>query len=129
MKKAYIIGIIMIIAGIGFLISSASDVSTYANFKEAKGNSTVKIAGFLVKNKPIVYDPNVDANLMTFFMEDKDGEIMKVTYHDSKPQDFEMSESLVVTGKIREGEFVASDILLKCPSKYKDQEFMLRENG
>ncbi len=119
----------MIIAGIGFLISSASDVSTYANFKEAKGNSTVKIAGFLVKNKPIVYDPNVDANLMTFFMEDKDGEIMKVTYHDSKPQDFEMSESLVVTGKIREGEFVASDILLKCPSKYKDQEFMLRENG
>lgn len=129
MKKAYIIGIILIIGGIGFLISSASDVSTYANFEDAQGNSTVKIAGFLVKNKPIVYDPTVDANLMTFFMEDKNGEVMKVTYHDSKPQDFEMSESLVVTGKMKSDEFVATDILLKCPSKYKDQEVMLRENG
>ncbi|GLR16267.1 cytochrome c maturation protein CcmE domain-containing protein [Portibacter lacus] len=128
MKKAYIIGILMIVAGIGYLISATSDVSTYANFSDAKSNSKVKVSGFLIKNKPIVYDPNVDANLTTFFMEDQKGESMKVIYQNSKPQDFEMSESLVVTGKLENDIFYASDILLKCPSKYKDQEVMLRKN-
>jgi cytochrome c-type biogenesis protein CcmE len=128
MKKAYIIGILMIVAGIGYLISASSDVSTYANFEDAKGNSKVKVAGFLVKSKPIIYDPTVDANSMSFFMEDKKGEVFPVIYSDSKPQDFEMSESLVVTGKMENDTFYASDILLKCPSKYKDQEVMLRNN-
>ena len=118
----------MIVAGIGYLVSASSDVSTYANFEDAKGNSKVKVAGFLVKNKPIVYDPTVDANSTSFFMEDKKGEVFPVIYSDSKPQDFEMSESLVVTGKMEAGTFYASEILLKCPSKYKDQEVMLRNN-
>ena len=61
-------------------------------------------------------------------MEDQKGESMKVIYQNSKPQDFEMSESLVVTGKLENDIFYASDILLKCPSKYKDQEVMLRKN-
>ena len=36
----------------------------------------------------------------------------------SKPQDFEKSEQIVVIGKMEAGNFVASDILMKCPSKY-----------
>ena len=118
----------MIVAGIGYLITASSDVSTYANFEDARGNSNVKVAGFLEKSKPIVYDPNVDANSTSFYMKDKKGEVMQVIYSDSKPQDFEMSESLVVTGKMVDDKFMASDILLKCPSKYKDQEVMLRNN-
>ena len=118
----------MIVAGIGYLITATNDVSTYANFSDAKSNSKVKVSGFLVKNKPIVYDPNVDANLTTFYMEDQKGEMMKVVYQNSKPQDFEMSESMVVTGKREKDAFYASEILLKCPSKYKDQEVMLRQN-
>lgn len=118
----------MIFVGIGYLISASADVSTYANFADARGNSNVKVAGFLVKSKPIVYDPTIDANSTTFFMEDKKGEIFQVVYKNSKPQDFEMSESLVVTGKMVGEQFIATDILLKCPSKYKDQEEMLRNN-
>ncbi len=119
----------MILVGIGYLISASNDVSTYAGFEDAKADSKVKIAGQLVKSKPIVYDPTVDANLFTFYMEDKDGDIMKVKNYGAKPQDFELSESIVVTGKLDGEEFLATDILLKCPSKYKDQEVLLRNNG
>ena len=43
-----------------------------------------------------------------------------------KPQDFERSESVVVTGEMRNNEFVANEILMKCPSKYKDDEIRIR---
>lgn len=119
----------MVIAGISYLVSASSDVSSYATFKEAEGSGTVKIAGQLVKNKPIIYDPAKDANLFTFFMEDDNGDVRQVIYIGAKPQDFEMSEQIVITGKV-DGDIVnASELLLKCPSKYKDQEVLLRDNG
>jgi len=46
-----------------------------------------------------------------------------------KPQDFELSEEIVVTGSIQGDEFVGKDILLKCPSKYKDEEIYIREEN
>jgi cytochrome c-type biogenesis protein CcmE len=44
----------------------------------------------------------------------------KVILHKSKPQDFEHAEQIVIIGKMKNGEFHASDILMKCPSKYND---------
>ena len=44
----------------------------------------------------------------------------------AKPQDFEKSEQIVVTGKMAGDEFMASDVLLKCPSKYKDEEVYIK---
>jgi cytochrome c-type biogenesis protein CcmE len=37
-----------------------------------------------------------------------------------------MSEQIVVTGQLKGEEFIATDILLKCPSKYKDEELYLK---
>jgi cytochrome c-type biogenesis protein CcmE len=42
----------------------------------------------------------------------------KVIYKSVKPQDFEKSEKVVVIGSMLNDEFVASSLLLKCPSKY-----------
>ncbi|MFN5363918.1 MAG: cytochrome c maturation protein CcmE [Bacteroidota bacterium] len=49
--------------------------------------------------------------------------------HAAKPQDFERSESIVLTGEMSGDVFQASEMLLKCPSKYKDQEVYVREKG
>jgi cytochrome c-type biogenesis protein CcmE len=46
--------------------------------------------------------------------------------HQPKPQDFEMSEQIVVTGSLEDDTFQASEILMKCPSKYKDEEIAVR---
>jgi len=45
----------------------------------------------------------------------------------SKPQDFERSEQIVLTGKMEGGEFRASKILMKCPSKYNKDEVEVKE--
>lgn len=126
MKKLHFIVIGLIGVGIAIMIGAMNDVSTYATFAEAESSGrTVKIVGELAKDKEMHYDPVVDPNYFSFFIKDRDGEARKVVLKAEKPQDFERSEQVVVTGKMREGEFIASDILMKCPSKYKDEEIYI----
>ena len=126
MKKLHFIVIGLIGVGIAIMIGAMNDVSTYATFAEAESSGrTVKIVGELAKDQEMHYDPVVDPNYFSFFIEDRDGEARKVVLKAEKPQDFERSEQVVVTGKMRDGEFIASDILMKCPSKYKDEEIYI----
>jgi len=53
-------------------------------------------------------------------MTDKEGKECKVVLNQSKPQDFERSEEIVLKGKAVGEEFHATDMLMKCPSKYND---------
>ena len=54
-------------------------------------------------------------------MTDEKGKEMKVVCSREKPQDFERSEQIVLTGKVKDNVFMAHDMQLKCPSKYQDQ--------
>ncbi|MDP4711708.1 MAG: cytochrome c maturation protein CcmE [Saprospiraceae bacterium] len=128
MKKIYIIAVLMIVASIVILTSAADDMSTYATFADADNSGQkVKIAGQLSKDKEMVYDPQVDPNYFSFYMKDTEGVERKVVLLGSKPQDFELSEQLVLTGKAGGDEFIATEMLMKCPSKYKDEEVYIRE--
>lgn len=131
MKRIYIIGLIALAVGIFMIASAAGDVTSYSNFEQATNSNKVKIVGQLVKDKEMHYNPNENANLFTFFMQDDNGIEKEVHYIGAKPQDFEMSESLVVTGKLDDDIFVASEILMKCPSKYKGEEELInaQNNG
>ncbi len=126
MKKTHIIGIIIIAVAIGFLMTANKDVTTYGSFGEATAGETVKIVGQLCKDKTITYDPANDPNYLSFFVKDKKGDERKVILKAAKPQDFERSESIVLTGQMAGEEFVANDMLMKCPSKYKDEETFVR---
>jgi len=127
MKKTHIIAIVMIIGAIVMLMSASEDMSTYGTFKEAvKTEGKIKIAGQLSKDKEMYYDPAEDPNYFTFFIKDSEGEERKVVLGAAKPQDFELSEQIVVTGELRGNEFIASDLLMKCPSKYKDEEIYVK---
>lgn len=127
MKKVYLVFGLLLVAGIVMLINAASDVSTYGSFKDAnQSGAKVKIVGKLSKDKDITYDPSKDANYFSFYITDNNGDESKVVLHSAKPQDFELSESIVVTGKMKGDVFEASDMLLKCPSKYKDEEIEVK---
>ncbi|MEL7020087.1 MAG: cytochrome c maturation protein CcmE [Bacteroidota bacterium] len=127
MKKTHIIGIIMIIVAIGLLTSVTQDVSTYATFADAmESGEKVKIAGQLSKDKEMSYDPAVDPNYFSFYIKDAQEEERKVVLLAAKPQDFEKSEQIVLTGSMQGNEFVATEMLMKCPSKYKDEEIYIR---
>ncbi len=71
------------------------------------------------------YNAEENPNLFTFYMKDQNGEEHKVTLHSGKPQDFELSEQIVATGMFQGDDFIASSILMKCPSKYKNEEVMV----
>lgn len=128
MKSSYVIALVMILVSIGIFISASADVSTYATFESATlSQSRVKIAGTLNKNKSMEYDPTVDADRFMFHMLDSEGISNQVILQKPKPQDFERSEQIVLTGAMKEGVFVADEILMKCPSKYKEEEIALRK--
>lgn len=130
MKKIYIVAIIMIVAAIGLLTSVAADTSTYGDFSQAIATQKkVKVVGTLAKDRPMEYNPETDPNHFTFFLTDANGETHKVVLKGAKPKDFELSEQIVVTGKMKGDEFIASHILMKCPSKYKDEEVQIKEKS
>jgi cytochrome c-type biogenesis protein CcmE len=119
MKKSSILGIIVIAIAICIIISTYADTSTYGSFKEAKTTgSELHVVGHLDKQKEQIYDAKKDANYFSFFMKDNKGEVCKIVFSGTKPQDFERSEQIVLTGQMVGNEFHASKILMKCPSKY-----------
>jgi cytochrome c-type biogenesis protein CcmE len=111
------------------LVSASKDMSTYSTFQQVrKAGEPAKVVGVLAKDKPMYYDAEKDPNLFTFYMKDQSDEVHQVTLHAPKPQDFELSEQVVATGSFEGDAFVASSILMKCPSKYKNEEVLVRSN-
>lgn len=126
MNRNIIIALVLIVVGIVVFFNASKDVSTYANFNQALSGDKVKIVGQLSKDKPMEYDALNKPDEFTFYMKDNDGIEKKVVLKQPKPQDFEMSEQIVVTGKLDRDVFAASEILMKCPSKYKDEEIAIK---
>jgi len=124
MKKSSIIIIVLIALAIGAIISTSSDASSYENFKVAAENpgKEFHIVGTLNKTKEKYFDPKKDANYFTFYLIDDKGVEQKVIYHAPEPADFERSEKIVIIGKMEGDHFEASKILLKCPSKYNENQ-------
>lgn len=129
MSKGVIVSLIVILIGVIVVVTSSKDVSTYASIQDAKSGNLVKIAGQLSKDKPMEYDAENNPNQFVFFMHDQKGGEVKVVLNKPKPQDFEMSEQIVVTGRMTNDVFSATDILMKCPSKYKNEEISIKDQN
>jgi cytochrome c-type biogenesis protein CcmE len=128
MKKSSIFGLIVIAIAIAVIITTYSSSSTYGSFSDAKKTTDeLHIVGHLDKGKELYYDATKDANYFTFFVKDNKGEECKVVYTGTKPQDFEKSEQIVLTGRMTGKEFHASYILMKCPSKYTQDKIEVTE--
>ncbi|SUZ81497.1 uncharacterized protein METZ01_LOCUS34351 [marine metagenome] len=61
----------------------------------------------------------------SFDMIDENGKIESVFYGEPMPPDFLLSEQIVVIGSYNEERFIANEILLKCPSKYTENNIKL----
>lgn len=125
MKKLHIIGLVVIAVAIGIILLRSNDYSSYADFDKAREHSSNEyhIVGRLNKSKEQIYNPQIDANKFEFFMVDEKGVESKVVYRGSKPDGFDQTEKIVVAGNFNReaNNFNASQILMKCPSKYVDE--------
>ncbi|MCU0387225.1 MAG: cytochrome c maturation protein CcmE [Chitinophagaceae bacterium] len=122
MKKLHIVLLVAIAAAIAVMISFTTDLTTYDTISsaQAKPGKYVHLIAKLDKEQPIEYDPIKDPNYCAFTVIDSLGSSTKVISNKPKPADLEMSERVVLKGRMQEDGFHCEDILLKCPSKYKD---------
>jgi cytochrome c-type biogenesis protein CcmE len=121
MKNIHIALIVIIAVLIGIIVSTLGDASTYVSFDTAEKQMGKKftVIGSLVKEKEIIYTPK--QNLLTFYATDSLSNVRLVKYPGPKPQDFERSEKITMTGYAKKDGFIAEKILMKCPSKYNGQ--------
>jgi len=125
MKRTHIIVLVAIASLIvALIVFSAGDFSTYDTISSAraKQGKYVHLIAKLDKSQPIQYDPVNNPNYLSFYAIDSLGGKTKVVFHNSKPADLERSERIVMKGKMQTDHFECNDILLKCPSKYKDDK-------
>lgn len=122
MKKTHIIFLVLIAVSIVVLISYTGDLSTYETISSAKQKEGkfVTLIAKVDKKQPVEYDAVKNPNYLSFTALDSLGNSIKVVYHNNKPTDMEKSERIVLKGRVQGGQFECKDILLKCPSKYKD---------
>ncbi|HET9053620.1 MAG TPA: cytochrome c maturation protein CcmE [Cyclobacteriaceae bacterium] len=130
MKKSHIIVIVVIAAAIGILLSTAGDASTYVDFGEAYAMATsgstkdIHVVGELTRDASgniTGIEQGIDKVSFSFVLVDENGRKQKIEYNEPMPQDFTKSEKVVVIGRYQGEVFKASKILLKCPSKYQEQ--------
>ena len=123
MKTSYLFVLIVLAVATGVMVATLSNPSEYATFSEAasRPQKEFTVIGKLNKAKHIDYNPATDPNLSQFFMKDKEGTEFRVVLNQSKPQDMEKSEDVVIKGSVKDNVFYAHTILLKCPSKYEEQ--------
>ena len=122
MKRSHIIALVVIAVLIGALLVTLQDASVYATFDlaEKQKPETVTVVGTLDLEAPITFNPQT--SMLRFTAVDKEGERSVVLYNQPKPTDFERSEEITLTGHATDSLFVATEILMKCPSKYTNQE-------
>ena len=130
MKKTHIVLLVLIAAAIAVLLSFMGNLSSYETIASAKQKegSFVRLIAKVDKSQPIVYDPIKDPNYMVFTALDTLGNSVRVVYRNSRPTDFEKSERLVLNGKMQNGQFECKDMMIKCPSKYKDDPNVAKKN-
>jgi len=131
MKKSHIFGIVVIAIAIAVVVTTAGDASSYVTFTEAKNiaesgsSKKIHVVGTLKKNfqnEVIGISSSPDNLSFKFLMVDENNMEQEVYYANPMPQDFLKSEQVVVIGSYHNDKFIAEKILLKCPSKYQEEE-------
>tara|TARA_B100000287_G_scaffold245189_1_gene230585 strand:+ start:3798 stop:4202 length:405 start_codon:yes stop_codon:yes gene_type:complete len=134
MRNSTGISIVFISIIVIIIISTFGDASTYVTFSKAKDvYESGSLTKFHVVGKLNKDDKNNIAGLQksddkmsfTFEMIDEEGRKESVYFGEPMPPDFLLSEQVVVIGGYENNTFIADDILLKCPSKYTEENIKI----
>lgn len=99
-------------------------MTPYIGFKEARSASgQVQVNGVLASKDYVL---KKEEQYLRFSLKDPKGDVMPVEYRGVIPGNFDQAVSIVAIGQFRGDHFEASQLLVKCPSKYqamaKEQE-------
>lgn len=121
MNAKHIVGAVAALSLVATAVFSVENSKIeYMDFAHASTSGRVaQVAGTWVKANGMQYD--AELNEFRFTMADETGAEMPVVLHAAKPNNFEMSVSVVATGQVENGVFSSTNVLTKCPSKYEAQ--------
>ena len=109
-------GLLVASVAIG-LTSFKQTMTPYIGFAEAKtASGQVQVNGMLA-DKNYVMKPQ--EQFLRFNLKDAKGDIMPVEYHGIIPGNFDQAVSVVAIGQFENNHFEATQLLVKCPSKYQ----------
>ena len=126
MSARYLIGGIVVVV---FMVWGASaffqTTIQYVSIEEARAaERTVQVMG-KIDFEAVIY--NAEDSRLEFAVYDAEAldpstaERMKVVYYGVVPGNFDQATSVVLKGKTDGGQFVADQMLVKCPSKYQGE--------
>lgn len=98
------------------LVLNASPYVTVAEAKASPGNN-LHVAGTLV---PGTLQSMPRQGIVKFEVQDEKGATMPVVFKGSEPGNLATTPKVVCIGQYKDGVFNASDLLVKCPSKYEN---------
>jgi len=123
--------ITVLIAAIGFAVigTSTSGGAGMYNYSlaelEKRGSELagkpIKVSGRIAANS-VRGEPASDS--FRFDLEDDEGHKIAVAYKRLLPDPFEEGRDAIVNGKMKDGVLFASNLTVKCPSRYADTEEM-----
>ncbi len=123
-KHLYFCGGVLLVVFAGFSLSSfTKSLTPYVSYAEAQtANRMVQVAGGLEKASSR-YD-HATGMLHFTLREAETRTTLPVRYEGLKPANFEDAISIVAIGRYdrQSNEFVADQLLVKCPSKYQGAE-------
>ncbi len=114
------VGVIALALGGGGYALRGGAMVAYASVAEARAQDrNVQVFGYLSSQG--AYD---DQGRWQFDIQGENGDVLTVVYPKAKPGNFEQAISVVAIGKYdrQTQKFVADQLLVKCPSKYQEQE-------
>ena len=117
--------LLVIVVSYLFYLSFGSSVSYYVTVSEFSARGTelhdtnVRVAG-KIADSPIEWNAE---DLQLRFAITEGGETMTVIYQGAKPSGFKEGSNILVEGKCHSDDvFRASQLIMKCPSKYEPVE-------
>jgi cytochrome c-type biogenesis protein CcmE len=121
MKKSVILPILIACLGLGGAVVVFSGGSTpYVTISEAKKMNSDRINLGLEIDKSTIQAP-LRSNKIEFEGTDKNGEKIHVKYI-GDPVDLSSAERVTCIGKLEGDQFVSDKMLIKCPSKYEEEQ-------
>ncbi len=125
-KLKFIIGGVIIVLAIIYLGYGAikNTGAYYIPLDELNQNpqayvgKNIRVSGAIIQDSE---DWDATNLMLRFKMSDQSGETILVSFHGSRPSNFDEATEAIVEGSIQpDGTFKADNLLLKCPSRYEE---------
>jgi cytochrome c-type biogenesis protein CcmE len=128
MNLKVIVAIVLLAVAAGVGVSSFKRTMTpYIGFAEARtASGMVQVNGKLA-DKDYVLKP--EEQFLRFKLRDEKGDVMPVEYRGVIPGNFDQAVSVVAIGNFQGDHFEASQLLVKCPSKYQAEADKAAQKG